>query len=87
MTTRTTHSVVAFAHPVSLPGVDGVLPAGSYAVDTDEEMIDSLNLVAWRRTATLLHVPARGGMQTYTVDPDDLAAAAVRDREISPPRR
>jgi len=86
MTMRTTRSTVAFSHPFRLIGVDGIQPAGRYAVDTDEEMIDSLNLVAWRRTATLLYVPTRGGTQTYTVDAADLAAALTRDAEAPLPR-
>ncbi len=81
MTTRTTRSTVVFTHPFALAGVDGVQPAGSYAVDTDEEMVDSLNFVAWRRTGTLLQVPSRGGMETYTIDAQDLAAALKADAE------
>jgi hypothetical protein len=33
-------------------------PAGTYRVVTEEEEIDGLSFVAFRRTATLLHLPA-----------------------------
>jgi len=88
MTTRTSHSLVTFAHPFALPGVDGVQPAGSYAVDTDEEMIDSLIVVAWRRTATTIHIPIHGAMELCAIDPGDLAASLARDvaGPVAPPK-
>lgn len=78
--TRTTSRTVTFTHPFALSGVDGVQPAGSYVVETDEELVDSLSFPVYRRTATWLHLPrsdggANGGMamsQTALIDPDEL---------------
>ena len=83
MTTRTSHATVTFAHPFALPGVDGVQPAGTYAVDTDEEMIDSLNFVAWRRIATTIHIRIHGAVELCAIDPRDLAASLARDATAS----
>ncbi len=41
--------------PFVLPGVDGLQPAGTYDVDTDEESIDDVSFLAWRRVATMIH--------------------------------
>ena len=79
MTTRTTSKTVTFAHPFTLEGIEGVVPAGSYVVDTDEETIDSVSFVAWRRTTTLIHVPVGGATQTYAIDPEDLEASLFTD--------
>lgn len=78
--TRTTTRTVTFSRPFSLSGVDGVQPAGSYVVETDEELVDSLSFPVYRRTATWLHLPrsngsSNGGIamsQTARIDPDEL---------------
>ena len=59
MTIRTTRKTVTFARPFSLGGVDGVQPPGSYDIDTDEEQIDSLTHLAWRRVATTIQLRRR----------------------------
>ncbi|WP_377805766.1 hypothetical protein ABNQ38_03785 [Azospirillum sp. A29] len=77
---RTTTRTVTFSHPFSLSSVEGMQPAGSYVVETDEELVDSLSFPVYRRTATWLHLPrsggsATGGMamsQTARIDPDEL---------------
>lgn len=82
MSLRTIRTTVTFARPFSLGGVDGVQPAGTYAVETDEELIDGLSFAAYRRTATWLILPARPGSATAEVariDPVELEAALRRD--------
>ena len=73
---------MTFRHPFSLEGVDGILPAGDYRVLTDEELIDGLSFLAYRRVATLIFPlairPGSSGM--FTIDPQDIAAALERDR-------
>src|ERR1700724_632699 len=39
MTVRTTSKTVTFMHPFSLTGTDEVQPAGTYTVETDEELL------------------------------------------------
>jgi hypothetical protein len=58
------------------------LPAGSYEVVTDEELIEGLSFPAYRRVATTMLVPAEsflGLVEMLTVDPPSLAAAVDRD--------
>lgn len=79
MTIRTTKSRVTFAAPFRLSGIEGVQPAGSYDVETDEEAIEANQHIVYRRVATLLHLTAAGTTTSYTINPDDLAAALDRD--------
>ena len=55
---RTTETTITFRCPFTLSALDKVEPAGTYRVVTEEEEIDGLSLVAFRRRATLLHLPA-----------------------------
>ncbi len=79
MTTRTSSKTVTFAHAFTLDGLDAAVPAGSYVVDTDEETIDGLSFIAWRRTATRIYVPVGGATEGHAIDPSDLAASLFQD--------
>lgn len=83
---RTTRSVVTFSRPFSLAGLDGIQPAGIYAIETDEEPIQELSFVAHRRVATRIAVPDRPGcVETIDIDPTDLEAALANDKVASSP--
>jgi hypothetical protein len=82
MTTRTTRKTVTFRHPFTLEGVDQTLPAGEYQVITDEELIEELSFPVYRRTSTMMFVPAQShgnSIEMVTIDPRDLQAALERD--------
>lgn len=81
MTIRTTTRQATFVRPFTLTGVDRALPPGTYAIDTDEEQIDSLSFVAWRRVATAIHIVQGGTTEIWPVDPADLDEALRRDAE------
>ena len=76
---RTTRESVTFDRPFSLGAVDGLQPAGTYAVDVDEELIEGLSFLAYQRVATTIYLPLRAGrsgsVQAVTVDPRELDAA------------
>ena len=57
MTTRSRRETVTFKHPFQLKGLGRLIPAGSYDVITDEEMIEGLSFPSYRRTATMMIVP------------------------------
>ena len=75
---RTTRETVTFDHPFSLDAVDGVQPAGTYTVEIDEDLIEGLSFLAYRRVATI-YLPLRyggaGSVQAVRVDPRELDAA------------
>ena len=80
---RTTHKSVAFLHPFSLAGVDEKLEAGTYIVETLEELIESLSFIAYRRVSTTIETVSKGygraARQIITIDPLDLEAAQEAD--------
>lgn len=84
MTIRTSKMIVTFRSPFVLGGYDEVLPAGSYDVETDEELLEGISFPAYRRISTLIHLHAPPGqpglMRTLTIDPSVLDAALERDR-------
>jgi len=78
MTTRTARKTVTFTQAFELSGI-GVQPAGSYEIETDEELIDDISFLAWRRIATTIHIRGHGVVQTHPIDPVELEAALLRD--------
>jgi hypothetical protein len=83
MTVRTIETTVTFAHPFKMASFDEALPAGTYRLVSDEEEIPGLSFLAFRRTATLLHLPAIADpstdRQVVGVDPDELEAMLAAD--------
>ena len=67
-----------FDRPFSLAAIDEVQPAGTYAVDVDEDLIEGLSFLAYRRVATTIYLPLRSGrsgsVQAVRVDPRELDA-------------
>jgi hypothetical protein len=87
MTMRTRRETLTFAHPFTLRGVDGVQPAGTYTVQTDEEPIEGISFLAYRRVATIIFLPlphgGAGSFEAVTVAPEDIQAAQARDKAHS----
>ena len=87
MTTRTTQTVARFSSPFLLPGFDAPQPAGDYHVDEDEEAIEGISRLAWRRVGAFIHLPAIGAtdstQQMVPINPADLDAALEKDRQQS----
>lgn len=83
MTIRTTRKTVIFSNPFSLEGVGRILPAGTYEVVTDQELIDGLSFPIYRRVATMIMAPTQSprasSVEMLTIEPVDLAVAIERD--------
>lgn len=88
MTVRTSHKTVTFTRPFVLSAIDGVQPAGTYSVETDEELLQTLSFPAYQRTATWIRLPlqpssvgfvAAGSAQVVSIDCRELEAALARD--------
>ena len=86
MTMRTTSRTVTFIHPFNLSGMDKEQPAGTYTVETDEELLRTLSLPAYKRISTLIRLPARPRSTMVTqiveINPQELAAALTRDAQL-----
>jgi hypothetical protein len=87
MTMRTSHKTVAFRQPFSLSGIDEVQAAGTYTVETSEELLQGVSFPAYRRTETLIFLPSRPGgafvERVVNIDPLELEAAQKRDASIA----
>ncbi|WP_274630904.1 hypothetical protein [Arvimicrobium flavum] len=87
MTSRTTQTVVRFSFPFSLLGLGEPQAAGEYRVDHDEELIEGIPVLAWRRVGTFIHLPAIGAQsskqQMVPIEPADLEAALRNDQQQS----
>jgi hypothetical protein len=84
MTVRTTSRTVTFVHPFNLSGTDEVQPAGTYIVETDEELLQASSTPAYRRIATLLRLERTTGTvltQVVQTNPVELAGALALDAE------
>ena len=83
MTVRTNRKTVTFRRPFSLSGMDEVQPAGSYTVETTEELLEGVSFPAWRRTATVILLRPQGGAahlgQDLDIDPIELEAVQECD--------
>ncbi len=79
MSIRTTRETVAFARPFRVIGLDELQPAGTYAVETDEELIDGVSFPAYRRIGTSIFLPAHparpGRAEVAQIDSRELEAA------------
>jgi hypothetical protein len=83
MSTRTTVTTVTFQRSFTLAALEGTQPAGTYRLVTEEEQIPGLSFTAFRRTETLLYLPADpvpgGTRQVVSVSTEELAEALATD--------
>jgi len=83
---RTTSKTVTFMHPFNLSGTDEVQPAGTYTVETDEEMLEPSSFPAYRRISTLIRLSARsmGTVLTQIVETNPVELAGILARDAQP---
>jgi hypothetical protein len=84
LTIKTRRTTVSFSNPFTLRNLEGVQPAGEYAVIVDDELIEGLSRIAYRRVATLFQTPAifasQPQSQLVPVSQTDLDAALMKDQ-------
>ncbi|MDV7338903.1 hypothetical protein RYZ26_04830 [Terasakiella sp. A23] len=84
MTIRTSTKLVIFRHPFKIGALDEIQPAGSYKVDTDEELIEGLNFIAYKRVLTVIHLHSKNKIKSLTraliVTSKELTEALQNDR-------
>ena len=59
--------------------MDGAYPPGTYEIEIDHEPLDTVSILAHRRTATRIRLHSPGVTQLLSIDPKELAAALVDD--------
>lgn len=77
--TRVTSTTVTFVRPFILDGFGELQRPGSYVVDTEEELIDTSTVVAWKRISTVIQLPRHGAIEHLSINPDQLTEALRRD--------
>lgn len=84
MTIRTSSKFVIFNHPFKIGTLSELQPAGSYQVDTDEELIEGLSFVAYKRILTIIHLHSKnklkGSTRALTISTKDLEIALLKDK-------
>ena len=85
MTTRMTSKTVTFQRPFILAGCCQVQRPGSYAVETEEEQIDSISFPAWKRTMAIMHLKDGVTTEYHPIDPDGLQEALLHDEAQGDP--
>jgi hypothetical protein len=87
MTERTTCKTVTFTRPFLLSGIGEIQAAGTYVVETNEELLEDVSFLAYRRFETLIFLPARSGgaviERVVQIDPAELEAAEKREASIA----
>ena len=84
MTLRTSHATITFRRPFELDGFANPQPAGEYRVEVDEEVIEGISFLAYRRVAAMLYLPAitapPGRIEVVSMTPSALDAMLEYDR-------
>lgn len=87
MIMRTQKTSVTFASSFTLEGRDEIFPPGTYAVETEEQLLEGLTFTAFRRTQVSIRFPATSGhsatARMLILEPKQLDAAIERDRIAS----
>lgn len=77
--TRSRRETVVIKHPFRIASVERLLPAGSYEVITDEELIEGLLFPYFRLVATMMMVPfpspRNSSVEMVTISAIDLSDA------------
>lgn len=88
MMTRTRHRTIHFNAPVILDGLEDPLVPGDYELNEDEELIEGISWLAYRRIATFITLPptvANGNVsRMMPVDADAIEELLRRDRIHQP---
>ena len=82
MLNRTRREDILFKRPFALKGWAEPHPAGAYAVDTEEELIEGLSFPAYRGVSTMITrqaTPAGALVEAIPVAPGELAKVRTAD--------
>jgi hypothetical protein len=84
MLTRSQRTTIVFRRPFVMKSLDRPQPAGTYDVETEEELLEGLSFPAYRRVSTTITPRAQTPgtvLQALLVDPAELEKAQAADRE------
>ena len=79
MPTRNTATRITFKRPFRLAEIDGLLPPGSYDIETEEDVIEGNYRTVYVRKAAFIWVRSLGSSRMVPIDPSGLEAALLQD--------
>jgi hypothetical protein len=86
MEIRTTQHSVTLTRAFTIEGIDAVQPPGTYLIETDEEQIEGISFLAYRRVATRIRLAPDssrpGTVEVVAVDSPEIAAALEEAEEM-----
>jgi hypothetical protein len=84
---RSRRETVVFRHAFRIASHERLIPAGTYEITTDEELIEGLSFPCYRRVATLMMVPAAppnaSSVEMISISAIDLSDAQRTDAVAS----
>ncbi len=79
MTTRSRMETMTFKQPFRVKGVERTLPAGTYEIISEDELIEGLSFPCYRRMSTFIMAPGapphQSSMEMIAIAALDLADA------------
>jgi hypothetical protein len=84
MLSRSQRTTIVFRRPFLLKGHARPQPAGTYDIETEEELLEGLSFPAYRRVSTMMTPRAQApgtALQALLVDPAELEKAQAADQE------
>ena len=88
MIARITQSTIQFGAPFSLSGVSRILPPGDYTLAEDDELIEGLPWLAYRRVGAFLYLPDASSndksSRPVPVDYSEIEIARRQNQEKTP---
>lgn len=85
MLTRTIEERVTFNNPFKVPGFKKLIPAGTYRINTMQELLEGLSFLVYRKTNIILYIPTDGvnsssGERSVIFEPKDFEAFLLKDK-------
>jgi len=82
---RTRRFIAHFPAPFRLAGVEGLQPAGAYALDHEEELVPGHFCVGYRCVGMFMHIPGvfagHWTIKVVRVEASDIESAILQDLE------
>jgi hypothetical protein len=71
-----------FSSSFRADGLARELAAGTYLVETEEELMDTVLSQTWKRVSTTIRLRTAAGSQDVSIDPEQLNAVLAHDKTL-----
>ena len=85
MAIRTNESTVTFQNSFVLQGFGDELPAGTYRIEVDEEVLEGISFLSYRSVKVVIWIPTKSkSARMVVVDPKEFTAVLAHDKGLRP---